>query len=434
MPKTLFRRTLLIIIVPLLLVQGITAYIFFDRHVETLTRRLSSSLVQEMDFVIDQLNNDNDFRDVKELARRYFNFEINILNNTLSARTKDLSEKNPILSEAINGQFKRPFAITAGPNENTFQVEIQNTNNHLLSFIIPEKRIYSSTTKIFILWMTGSTFVFFTIAIIFLRNQIRPISRLANAAENFGKGRDVDDFKPSGAHEVRQASQAFIKMKDKLTNQIQQRTEMLAGVSHDLRTPLTRINLALSLFTDRKTKSARDQKYIDEIHHDIKDMEQMIEAYLTFAKGEGHEKSELINVTKLFEEITLQTRRQYKNFSMNIKVDKNFELPLKKNALKRAIVNLINNGYQFADKVKCTLSCANHCFKIKIEDNGPGIPETEYENVFKPFYQIEAGKATDKNLGLGLPIAKDIVASHGGRIKLGRSKDQGLAIKIKLPL
>jgi two-component system osmolarity sensor histidine kinase EnvZ len=301
--------------------------------------------------------------------------------------------------------------------------------NAILRFVATRSQTYASNSHIFLLWMIGSSVILLTVAILFLRNQIRPILRLAEAADAFGKGRTVpDDFRPRGAREVRQAATAFLEMRDRITTHVEQRTHMLAGVSHDLRTVLTRFKLELALLGD--TDETRS------LQSDVREMQNMLEDYLAFAKGDGGEVSTLTNLRELLQEIHEDS--QVYGTPIELKLRKRRQdivLPLKRQAFKRAITNLVSNAVRFGDQIIIRAAVEGQWVRVEVDDNGPGIPLSERGNVFKPFYRLDHARNQDEgNTGLGLAIARDIAKSHGGDITLGQSSMGGLRAIISVPL
>jgi two-component system osmolarity sensor histidine kinase EnvZ len=311
-------------------------------------------------------------------------------------------------------------------------VEIRvKDDNAILRFVATRSQTYASNSHIFLLWMIGSSVILLTVAILFLRNQIRPILRLAEAADAFGKGRRVpEDFRPRGAREVRQAAVAFLEMRDRIKTHVEQRTTMLAGVSHDLRTVLTRFKLELALLDEAPEVRA--------LQSDVREMQSMLEDYLAFAKGDGGEESAPTNLRELLQEI--QDEVQVYGMPVDLKIRKRREeivLPLKRQAFKRAITNLVSNAMRHGDQVLIRAAVEGQWVRIEVDDDGPGIPPSERANVFKPFYRLDNSRNQDEGntgTGLGLAIARDIAKSHGGDIKLGESSMGGLRAIISVPL
>ena len=326
------------------------------------------------------------------------------------------------LSQEIAETIGLPYWIDTVGSSNLIEIRIQ-LDGRVLQVLAQRSEVYATSSEIFILWMVGTSLVLLTIAILFLRNQIRPIQRLADAAERFGRGRPAPDFAPRGAREVRRASAAFIRMRERIIRQIEQRTEMLAGVSHDLRTILTRFRLQLELMDDTEGS--------DELRKDIADMQQMLEDYLAFASGDSAERNEETDIAAMLER-EAQHLPADKKVSVEYSGDPMFTLrPI---AFRRAVANLINNAARHADRIMVSGSNAVGWLTVTIDDDGSGIPEAEREAVFKPFHRLDAARnIEDSGTGLGLPIARDIARAHGGDITLSESPLGGLRATIKVP-
>lgn len=440
LPQTLFFRSLLILIVPILLIQIIVTTIFFDRHWGKVTSRLSFAVAGEISLLVNVLEQNNEYNNAK-------NSIINAMENKLDLLVtyepdKQLLEPLPhknnngfiwaemiknTLDKELSAQLRKPYTIKVDFKEKWINVRVQ-IHQGVLNINIPQRRLFSSTTYIFLLWMFAASTVLLIIAVLFMRNQIRPIRRLAIAAENFGKGRDVANFKTEGAREVRQAGQAFIEMKERIKRQISQRTEMLAGVSHDLKTPLTRLKLQIAMM--------RDSSDVYEMKKDINDMEKMIEGYLNFVRGEGKERSERLSLhDMLCETVNAFKRQGYYKLYLELN-NLSFFPMLRPVAFKRCLSNIISNAIKYADSIWVTLQKkSENKVEIIIEDNGPGIDEDKMNDVFRPFYRVDTSRNQETGgVGLGLPIAMDIIHSHGGEIWLQKSPRGGLAVHISLPV
>tara|TARA_B100000900_G_scaffold410921_1_gene429639 strand:- start:696 stop:1862 length:1167 start_codon:yes stop_codon:yes gene_type:complete len=290
-------------------------------------------------------------------------------------------------------------------------------------FLIPRDRVTSSSARIFALWITVPALIMVLISLIFLKNQTRPITNLAKAAEKFGKGEEIEEFKPSGAAEIRQAGYEFDRMRKRIIRHLNQRSEMLSGISHDLRTPLTRMKLQIAFI--------KEKELANKLSEDISEMEKMLNEYLQFTSSAYLEKDEIFNLSELIEKII----KKYNNDNISAKIPSSIYINGRKNLIRRCINNLVDNAMKYGDKVHVDIRKNNNNLFLKIEDNGPGIPESEYDNVFKPFYKINKGRADSKSsVGLGLSIASDIIRSHGGNIKLEKSSMKGLGVKIFLPV
>ena len=432
LPQTLFGRALLIIVTPLILMQAISTFIFFDRHWDTMTRRLAHTLAGDIAFIVDSLTplpKQLDLNQIFLKADDILHIRLTYSPEEILVKKKPFQQWDRVrksLQDALKERVRRPFSIDTIKKDRRIEIKVQLPQG-LLNVNVHEKRLYSSTPYIFLMWMIGSSLVLFAIAIIFMRNQIRPIRRLAIAARSFGMGRGSSEIKPSGAKEVRQATQAFRQMRERISRQFAQRTEMLAGVSHDLRTPLTRMKLQIEML--ERTPETR------ELQDDIQEMERMIDGYLTFARGEGSESLSKINLASLIEEIISTERRDgslinFVNKSKTIK-----SVTLRPQAIKRAITNLIINSKKYAETVKVEFEYNSEHAIITIDDNGPGIKPEHRDDVFKAFFRLDPSRNTDTGgTGLGLTIAKDIVQSHGGDLLLSEASLGGLRATITLPL
>jgi two-component system, OmpR family, osmolarity sensor histidine kinase EnvZ len=434
LPKGLYARALIIIIAPIVVLEGVIAFVFMERHWQAVTRRLSEATARDVAALIDvydEYPQKNDYSQLIEMARDRLKLSMQIL------PPGDLPEPRPkpffalldqALSDEISKQVRRPFWIDTVGQSNHVEIRVKHANA-ILRFVATRSQTYASNSHIFLLWMIGSSVILLTVAILFLRNQIRPILRLAEAADAFGKGRTVpDDFRPRGAREVRQAATAFLEMRDRITTHVEQRTTMLAGVSHDLRTVLTRFKLELALLGD--TDETRS------LQSDVREMQSMLEDYLAFAKGDGGEISKLTNLRELLQEIHEDS--QVYGTPIELKLRKRRQdivLPLKRQAFKRAITNLVSNAVRFGDQVIIRAAVEGQWVRVEVDDNGPGIPASERANVFRPFYRLDHARNQDEgNTGLGLAIARDIAKSHGGDITLGESSMGGLRAIISVPL
>ncbi|MBT7361556.1 MAG: HAMP domain-containing protein [Rhodospirillaceae bacterium] len=429
LPRGLLARSLLIIVVPLVLLQVVSGVIFYDRHWSNVSRHRATALAGDISMVLELINENpasNNQPELFELARRtldlIFEYEVGtILPNTHFEPAGNLEVT---LSRSLREIVQRPFLIDTRSQRDRVLIDVQLPSG-VLKVSANEERLISSTTKIFILWMIGTSLILFAVATLFMRNQVSPIRRLATAAENFGKGRDTPNFKPSGATEVRQAASAFMAMRNRLERQIQQRTDMLSGVSHDLRTPLTRMKLQLAMM-NRNTE-------IDELNSDVAAMESMIEGYLNFARGEGTEERQLIDAGALLEEVAHDARRNGTDITAH--VEEPVELPLARAAIRRCLTNLADNAARHAEKVEMRLSRNGSVLEITVDDDGPGIPEDMRDDVFRPFFRLDESRNLETGgTGLGLSIAQDIVHGHGGEISLGESPAGGLRVLIRIPI
>jgi len=434
LPKGLYARALIIIIAPIVVLEGVVAFVFMERHWQAVTRRLSEATARDIAALIDvyeEYPKKDEYSQLIEMARDRLNLSMQVLppGDLPAPRPKPFfALLDRALSDEVRRQVQKPFWIDTVGQSRHVEIRVK-LEDAILRFVATRSQTYASNSHIFLLWMIGSSVILLTVAILFLRNQIRPILRLAEAADAFGKGRRVpDDFRPRGAREVRQAATAFLEMRDRITTHVEQRTTMLAGVSHDLRTILTRFKLELALLGD--TAEARS------LQADVREMQDMLEDYLAFAKGDGGEESAPTNLRELLQEV--HEEAQYFGTPVELKLRKRREevvLPLKRQAFKRAITNLVSNAARFGDQVIIRGAVEGQWLRIEVDDNGPGIPENERANVFRPFYRLDHARNQDEgNTGLGLAIARDIAKSHGGDITLGESSMGGLRAIISVPL
>lgn len=433
LPKGLYARALMIIIAPIVVLEGVVAFVFMERHWQAVTRRLSEQTARNIAALIEIYEESPDVHQQNrliELARERLNLTIQVLpaGELPAARPKPFfGILDRALSREISRNVRRPFWIdTVGQSRH---VEIRVLlKDATLRFIALRSQTEVSNSEIFLMWMVGSSVILLTLAILFLRNQIRPILRLAEAADAFGKGRPVpEDFRPRGAREVRQAAEAFIEMRQRIQQHVEQRTTMLAGVSHDLRTVLTRFKLELA-FLDETAE-------VQSLKADVNEMQHMLEDYLAFARGDGGEEAKPTNLRELLEEI--HDEAQVLGTPIDLKLrkrKKELVLPLKRQAFKRAVTNLVTNAARYGDQVVIRAATEGQWLRVEVDDNGPGIPASERENVFRPFYRIDKARTTEGNSGLGLAIARDIAKSHGGHIALGNSSMGGLKAIISVPL
>lgn len=430
LPRTLMGRSLMILTVPVLLIQVIATYIFFDRHWSKMTDRLSYAVAGEIAMIADQAESSPGSDAVDDLsghAARALDLLVSFEDGKTLEGDKDaerLSSLAAQLGEALRNQVRRPYAIDVDMHEKWINVSIQERNG-VLHVSVPQRRLFSSSGYIFLLWMIGVSIVLLAIAILFMRNQIRPIRRLSVAAERFGRGLDIPaSFKPEGAYEVRQAARAFLDMHERIRRQIQQRTSMLAGVSHDLRTPLTRMKLQAAMME----KSAD----VEALKSDIADMERMIDAYLDFARGAGGEVAVRVDMKEMLERIVAASRRLGAEIDLSTEGD--LSLPLRPVAFERCLNNIVGNARKYAKHIWIYASRVDGHIGITVDDDGPGIPGDKFEEMFKPFVRGEPSRnPSTGGVGLGLPIAQDIVHSHGGRIWLDKSLRGGLRVCIELP-
>jgi len=427
LPKRLFYRALLIVAIPVIVLQLIITIVFFDSLWIKTNKGMTRALVNEVKTFIEVYNNDDyDKDEITNLFSVYQDLNIELIQDKEFDYNYDERWFSPI-DRTLRRELKSRFGsdgywFNTTDYKELIDLRIRYQEGYF-KFLIPKDRLTSSSARIFGLWITVPAFIMIIISLIFLKNQTRPITALAKAAEKFGKGEEIDEFKPSGASEIRQAGFEFDKMRKRILRHLNQRSEMLSGISHDLRTPLTRMKLQSAFIKDKNISS--------KLVEDINEMEKMLNEYLQFTSSSYIEKDEMFNLSKLVREII----EKYNNQNISINIIERIYLNGRKNLIKRCINNLIDNALKYGKKVNVELSKKNVNIFIKIEDDGPGISEKEYGNVFKPFYKIDKGRAeTKSSVGLGLSIASDIIRSHGGNIKLEKSKMKGLEVRIFLPV
>ncbi len=427
LPKRLFYRALLIVAIPVILLQIIITIVFFDSLWIKTNKGMTRALVSEIQTFIEVYNNDNyEKNEIINLYSLYQDLNIEFIEDQEFDFTYNERWFSPI-DRTLRRELKSKFGsgifwFNTTNYKELVDVRIKYQFGYF-KFIIPKDRLTSTSARLFGLWITVPAFIMVIISLIFLKNQTRPITALAKAAEKFGRGEKVDEFKPSGAAEIRQAGYEFDKMRKRIIRHLNQRSEMLSGISHDLRTPLTRMKL--------QTAFINDKTLANKLTEDINEMEKMLNEYLQFTSSSYKEKDELFNLSELMEEII----NKYNNKNIIKNIPSRIYFNGRKNLIKRCINNLIDNSIKYGNQLKVGLSKKDTNFFIQLEDDGPGIPKKEYENVFKPFYKINKGRADSKSsVGLGLSIASDIIRSHGGNIKLDKSSLGGLQVKIFLPV
>jgi two-component system osmolarity sensor histidine kinase EnvZ len=435
LPRTLLGRSLLILIVPVLLIQIVTTHVFFDRHWNKMTMRLAFAVAGEIAVMAEVIENNSDSAlivNLTDLAAKKLDlrivFEPKAMLSVEDRKVHGLGWESMItrtLTQELEGQLDgRVFTVNVDFSEKWIWVDVQ-LKDGVLKVTLPQRRMFSSSGYIVLLWMMCTSIVLLSIAVLFMRNQIRPIRRLAVAAERFGKGRDVPSFRPQGASEVRQAAQAFIDMRDRIKRQVEQRTAMLAGVSHDLRTPLTRLKLQLAMLPNNPD--------VEAMKGDIQDMERMIGGYLDFVRGEGDEAVSFTDISQLIEKVVIAARRLGVNIQSDVAGEIN--MMLRPMAFERCILNIVNNAGKFAKNVWVSARMVEGELEIVVDDDGPGIPEDQYDEVFRPFYRVDTSRNLETGgVGLGLPIAMDVVHAHGGRIWLERAPQGGLRVIIRIPV
>ena len=427
LPKSLFYRALLIVAVPVIVLQLVITIVFFDSLWIKTNKGMTKALVNEINTFIevydDEIYNKDEITNLfsvyQDLNIEYFED----LNFNYEFDERWFSPIDRTLRRELKSKFgSEKFWFNTTSYKELIDLRIKYQSGYF-KFLIPRDRVTSTSARIFALWITVPALIMVFISLIFLKNQTRPITNLAKIAEKFGKGEEIEEFKPTGAAEIRQAGFEFDKMRKRIVRHLNQRSEMLSGISHDLRTPLTRMKLQIAFIKDKDIKN--------KLADDIIEMEKMLNEYLQFTSSSYLEKNEQFNLSKLID--TIIEKYNNKNISKNISSE--IYINGRKNLIQRCINNLIDNAIKYGEKVNIELNKNNNNLFIKIEDNGPGIPKEEYDNVFKPFYKIDKGRADAKSsVGLGLSIASDIIRSHGGNIKLERSSLNGLGVKIFLPV
>ena len=425
LPRRLFYRSLLIVAVPIIGLQLIISIVFFDSLWIKTNKGLTRALVGEIDTIIDIYNNENEYNKKKltDLYNQNFNFSIRFLENTKLPDIKVerwFSPMDRTLRRELKSKVNEYWFNTTSYKE-VIDLRIKFKDG-VLQIFFPKERVQASSIRIFALWITLPAFLLIAVAIIFLKNQTRPIINLAKASEKFGRGELFENFIPSGALEIRQAGYEFDRMRKRIIRHLNQRSEMLSGISHDLRTPLTRMKLQLAF--------VKDEKISKKLSNDITEMEKMLNEYLNFSSSRSVEKTETFDLSELLETIV----QKYEKNKITTDIPERVYLDGRKNLIQRCLNNLIDNSIKYSEKILISLKKSANNITITVDDDGPGIPKNERENVFKPFYKIDKSRGDSKSsVGLGLSIASDIVRSHGGNILLETSPKDGLRVKIFLP-
>ena len=428
MPRSLLGRSLLMILAPLVALQVVTFQMFYGSHVDIESRRLTAAIAGEIALttqLLDRFPGKANHEWILARARQRLGLDISLepgekLTNMRS--TNILGPMDDDLEAALRQAFDSPFRMdwTSDPHSVLLSIQVADGVVHVVA---PRKRLYSTTIYLFVPWVGGSALLLFCVAALFMRNQVRGIRRLAVAAEAFGVGRDIPPIRPEGATEVRQAAAAFNRMQDRIRRFLAQRTEMLAGVSHDLRTPLTRLRLALAMLP----KDEAWQGDVSEMTEDVEEMERMIGGYLAFARGEGAEQAKPTDLSAMLADVAVAARRGGAN--IEIDVPETMTVSLRADAVKRAITNLVDNARRHASQVMLSAVPRGRSVLVNVDDNGPGIAAEQREDVFRPFQSGSTG-----GTGLGLTIARDIVRAHGGDISLEDSPLGGLRARVRLPV
>tara|TARA_B100000963_G_scaffold333388_1_gene325672 strand:+ start:73 stop:1389 length:1317 start_codon:yes stop_codon:yes gene_type:complete len=425
LPKRLFYRALIIVAAPTIILQFIVTIVFFDSIWIKANKNITRSLVAQLKTIQEVYANDKKNLDFfTDSYKNNFNFEIGINQELLPNKTGE--RKFSPMDRSLRRELKSAFGngnywFNTSKFKNAVEIKVRS-NDEVLEFLVPKEMVSTSSVRLFVLWTTLPSILLIVIALIFLKNQTKPLVKLAKAAERFGKGDYVNDFKPSGSLEIRKAAFEFDRMAKRINRHLNQRAEMLSGISHDLRTPLTRLKLQIAML--------KQKDMTNKMSKDIDEMEKMLNDYLQFAKTQAQENTTKISLSDLLSSI----KDQFTNDKINISNVNNIELNGRLLALKRSFENIIQNGLTYGDKVWINIHKGSNRVLISIEDDGPGIPEDQYKNVFKPFFRLDKSRSLNQSgVGLGLAIVEDVINSHGGSIQLGKSKYNGLLVKISLP-
>ena len=427
LPKRLFYRALLIVAVPVLVLQLIITFVFFDSLWIKTNKGMTRALINEISTFVKVYDNEEIIKDeLKNTFSLFLDLNIELINNQTFDYQYNERWFSPIdrtLRRELKSNFNLgEFWFNTTDYKELIDIRIKYEDGYF-KFLVPKDRVSSSSARIFALWITVPAIIMVMISLIFLKNQTRPITNLARAAERFGKGEELEEFRPSGAMEIRQAGHEFEMMRKRILRHLNQRNEMLSGISHDLRTPLTRMKLQIAFIEDKDLAN--------KLAEDINEMEKMLNEYLQFTSSSYIEKNEMFNLSELIDQVV----NKYNNKNIENDLTPRVYINGRKNLINRCLNNIIDNALKYGGKVKIKLHKKNTNLFITIDDDGPGIPNKEHENVFKPFYKIDKGRADSKSsVGLGLSIASDIIRSHGGSITLDKSKMNGLSVKIFLPV
>ena len=425
LPKRLFYRGLLIVAVPILILQITISLVFFDSLWIKTNKGLTRALVGEIVTIIDIYNNESEYNKkiVTDLYNKNFSFSVRFLENEELPDIKVerwFSPMDRTLRRELKPKIGEHWFNTISYKE-VVDLRIK-FGDGVLQIFFPKERIQTSSIRIFAFWITVPAILMITVAMIFLKNQTRPITKLAQASERFGRGEDIEEFRPSGALEIRKAGLEFEKMRKRIQRHLNQRSEMLSGISHDLRTPLTRIKLQLAVIKDKDLS--------EKISKDVDEMEKMLNEYLQFTSTGAKDKTETFDISELTDEII----QKYENENIKKNIKKKIYFNGKKNLITRCINNLLDNSVKYAQNISLNLDKKNSIILISIEDDGPGVDKSEFQNIIKPFYKIDKSRSDSKSsVGLGLSISSDIIKSHGGDIKFDKSKMGGLKVIISLP-
>jgi two-component system osmolarity sensor histidine kinase EnvZ len=426
LPKRLFYRALIIVAAPTIILQLIITIVFYDSVWIKANKNTTRSLVAQLKTIEEVYNNDKSNLDfLTDSYKNNFNFEIGINQDNFPNNSGE--RKFSPMDRSLRRELKSTFGnnnywFNTSKFKNAVEIKIKSESD-VIEFLVPKDMVSASSVRLFLLWTTLPSIVLIIIALIFLKNQTKPLVKLAKAAERFGKGDYVNDFRASGSQEIRKAAFEFDRMAKRINRHLNQRAEMLSGISHDLRTPLTRLKLQLAMLKQKDISESMSK--------DIDEMEKMLNDYLQFAKTQVQEPSTVINLNNLF--TSIKNKFNNNNFTFNESSDL-IELKVRLTALQRSFENIIQNGLTYGNKVNVEIHKGNRLATILFEDDGPGIPEDQYKNVFKPFFRLDKSRSLNQaGVGLGLAIVEDIINSHGGSIQLGKSKHEGLQVKISLP-
>ena len=426
LPKRLFYRALIIVAAPTIILQIIITIVFYDSVWIKANKNITRSLVNQLKTIEEVYQNDKKNLDFfTDSYKNNFNFEIGINQETFPDNSGE--RKFSPMDRSLRRELKSVFGnnnywFNTSKFKNAVEIKIRSGSD-VIEFLVPKETVSTSSVRLFLLWTTLPSLVLVIIALIFLKNQTKPLVKLAKAAERFGKGDYVNDFRASGSQEIRKAAFEFDRMAKRINRHLNQRAEMLSGISHDLRTPLTRLKLQLAMLKQKDISESMSK--------DIDEMEKMLNDYLQFAKTQVQEPSTTINLNDLL--LSIRNKFNNNNFTLNKSSDL-IELKGRLTALQRSFENIIQNGLTYGKKVNVEIQKGNRLATILFEDDGPGIPEDQYKNVFKPFFRIDKSRSLNKSgVGLGLAIVEDVVNSHGGNVQLGKSKKNGLLVKISLP-
>ena len=424
LPKRLFYRALIIVAAPTIILQLIITIVFYDSIWIKANKNTTRALVAQLKTIEEIYKNDKKNLDFfTDSYKNNFNFEIGINQDSFPEISGE--RKFSPMDRSLRRELKSTFGsnnywFNTSKFKNAVEIKIKS-ENEVIEFLVPKELVSTSSVRLFVLWTTLPSIVLIIIALIFLKNQTKPLVRLAKAAERFGKGDYVNDFRPSGAQEIRKAAYEFDRMAKRINRHLNQRSEMLSGISHDLRTPLTRLKLQLAMLKQKDLS--------ENMSKDIDEMEKMLNDYLQFAKTQTHETTTNINLKSLLDKIEIDNKEKLK-----INCEENITLKGRPLALKRSFENIIQNGLIYGENVHVEVQKGTNRITVLMEDDGPGIPEDQFKNVFKPFFRLDKSRSLNKSgVGLGLAIVEDIINSHGGNIQLGKSRFNGLMVKVSLP-